>query len=192
MGASSSHEDRNCYQFFLFFFFSWIFVMDTGIFLLSIIFIRYWVCCQNTWVINTLRVYITTLPEAVRSRQRFLMFPVRWALPTAVRAAPGTAQRPSPACVRHASARVGCFLKYHVPQLRHLQTAPLSAARFCCSLCHGITDLMHGVVLFFFFILKAHQICSLVRLMKSLLLSWRKLQLICVFNRKKAFFPTVT
>lgn len=40
-----------------------------------------------------------------------------------------------------------------------------------------------------FFILKAHQICSLDRMMKSLLLSWGKLLLICVCNRKKAFFP---
>lgn len=144
MGASSSHEDRNCYRFFSFFF-SWIFMMDTGIFLLNIIFIRCWVCCQNTQVINMLRVYITALPEAVRSRQRFLTFPVRWVLPTAVRAAPGTPQRPSPVCIRHVSARVGCFLKYRVPQLQHLQTVTLSAARFCCSLCHDITDLMHRV-----------------------------------------------
>lgn len=144
MGASSSHEDRNCYQFFSFFF-SWIFMMDTRIFLLNIIFIWYWVCCQNTQVINMLRVYITALPEAVHSRQRFLTFPVRWVLPTAVRAAPGTPQRPSPVCIQHVSAWVGCFLKYRVPQLQHLQTVTLSAARFCCSLCHDITDLMHRV-----------------------------------------------
>lgn len=76
------------------FFFSWISMMDTGIFLLNIIFIWYRVCCQNTQVINMLRVYITALPEAVRSRQRFLMFPVRWVLQTAVRAAPGYSSAP--------------------------------------------------------------------------------------------------
>ena len=39
--------------------------MDTGIFLLSIIFIRYWVCCQNTRVIHILRVYIAALAPEV-------------------------------------------------------------------------------------------------------------------------------
>lgn len=68
MGALSSHEDRNHYQFLfffcLFFFSSSISMMDTGIFLLSIIFIRYRVCCQIT-VIHILTVYIAALAPEV-------------------------------------------------------------------------------------------------------------------------------
>lgn len=167
------------------FLFPWIFMMDTGIFLLNIIFIRYRVCCQNTRVINIVRVYITTLPEAVRSHQRFPTLPVPWVLPTTVRAAPGAPQHPPPMCIQRMSARVGCFPKYHVPQIQHLQTVPPSAARFCCSSCHGITDLMHrGFVLFW----KHTRVVPLVRMMKSLLLSWGKLLLICVCNRRKKPF----
>lgn len=190
MGASSSHEDRNRYRFLSSLPFPppRIFMMDTGIFLLNIIFIWYWVCCQNTQVINILRVYITTLPEAVGSRQKFLTFPVRWVLPTAVHAALGAPQHPSPMCIRHISARVSCFPKYRVPQLQHLQTATLSAARFCCSSCHGITDLMHRG----FFILKAHQICSLVRMMKSFYCHGGNSCWFGFVMGKKAFFPTVT
>ena len=55
----------NFFFFFFLFFFSWISMMDTGIFLLSIIFIRYWVCCQNTRVIHILRVYIAALAPEV-------------------------------------------------------------------------------------------------------------------------------
>lgn len=71
------------------------------------------------------------------------------------------------------------------PHLQHLQALTLSAARFCCSLCHGITALMPRV-----FILKAHQIRLFLRMMKSLL-SWGK-PLICACTRKTAFFPTGT
>lgn len=174
------------------FFFSWISMMDTGIFLLNIIFIRYRVCCQNPQVINMLRVYITALPEAVRSRQRFLMFPVRWVWQTAGRAAPGYSSAPTslaPCAFDTCLPGAGCFRKYRVPRRQHLQTGTVSAARFCCSSCHGLTDFTRRV-----FLPKAHHIGSLVRIAKSSLLSGGKLLLICVLYRKKKslFFPTVT
>lgn len=163
-------------------------MMDTGIFLLNIIFIRYRVCCQNPQVINMLRVYITALPEAVRSRQRFLMFPVRWVWQTAGRAAPGYSSAPislAPCAFDTCLPGAGCFQKYRVPRRQHLQTGTVSAARFCCSSCHGLTDFTRRV-----FLLKAHHVGSLVRIAKSSLLSGGETptDLCSLQEKKKAFF----
>lgn len=154
MGASPSHEDRKRYPFFSFFFFPpWIFMMDTGIFLLNIIFILYWVCCQNPQVINILRVYIPALPEAVCVHAAALQ---RFCLMSAADCSPCCARCSTAPVARVHLARVcpGRLLSHlpH-PHLQHLQALTLSAARFCCSLCHGITALMPRV-----FILKAHQL----------------------------------
>lgn len=137
----------------VFLFFSpWIFMTDTGIFLLNIIFIRYWVCCQNPQVINILRVYIPALLRLCAHATALQRFCPRSAANCSLCCAGCSTVPIAPV---HLACVCPGWLLLHPPNphLQHLQALTLSAARFCCSLCHGITALMPRV-----FILKAHQI----------------------------------
>lgn len=112
-----------------------IFMMDTGIFLLNIIFIRYWVCCQNPQVINILRVYIPTLPEAVCSHHSS---PTFLSSECCSLCSAGCSTVPV-ACVHLAHVCPGCFPTYHVPTSSTSRLSPsllLGFAALCVMVSH--------------------------------------------------------